>query len=217
MLDVSIRRWPEGQRKHRLFFPDSRLALRFNPPPARRPAETWSRTVNLPSAMKFQSAAGPKASGNVRHLPQPLGHVAFQSAAGPKASGNGERIDLHAKGHLFQSAAGPKASGNRIEAAVKACTCQFQSAAGPKASGNGQTHPAFPRFVPVSIRRRPEGQRKPPIGVATINCFQFQSAAGPKASGNAAKQPVTSGLDVSNPPPARRPAETPGQLARLGD
>ena len=91
----------------------------------------------LSALSKFQSAAGPKASGNLpKARPKAWDHNVRESAAGPKASGNPTLQLLSMTRVLFQSAAGPKASGNSSTTKCRRRAFLFQSAAGPKASGN---------------------------------------------------------------------------------
>ena len=124
--------------------------------------------------MRFQSAAGPKASGNgvtAATLPAQPGFDPAPpegqrkrvrpAAAGPKASGNHrQQIPLPAQAPTSFNPPPARRPAETSSLLPSTAEKMFQSAAGPKASGNDVAVFVLLHDLAVSIRRRPEGQRK---------------------------------------------------------
>ncbi len=104
----------------------------------------------------------------------------------PEGQGNRRSRFPSARPRRFQSAPGPKARGIAPEHARLLAALGFQSAPGPKARG----------IAPLAVLRR--GVRR-----------QFQSAPGPKARGIRGPSTGPRSAASFNPPPARRPGESP--------
>ena len=184
--------------------------LCFNPPPARRPGET--RDCGRGHAAGGRVSIRPRPEGQGK---PPQGHdhgLRHEVSIRPRPEGQGKPDMSVAERpqNEFQSAPGPKARGNQSCICLAPTPFLFQSAPGPKARGNRASGDVEKQRTHVSIRPRPEGQgKRRDVAVAEGPQDEFQSAPGPKARGNPAALPPMHRPASFNPPPARRPGETP--------